>query len=152
VLLPVLVQQLQKLNPGVVDQCRAEDVARAFCRVKPNVEGNLAAWEYLKGLKTVFVETERRERNVRLLDLPPRGRRPRAAAPESPEPRAAFQGAAQGVPGTAPKRRQPLREATGAKYRGEDDVKELGERSATMLERGTGWLASLAFHRILTYT
>ncbi len=68
ILLPVLVQQLQKLNPGVVDHRRAEDVARAFCRVKPNIEGNLVAWEYLKGLQTVFVETERRERNVRLLD------------------------------------------------------------------------------------
>src|SRR5260370_18699899 len=45
VLFPVLVQQLQKLNPGVVDQRRAADLARAFCRVKPNVEGNLAAWE-----------------------------------------------------------------------------------------------------------
>jgi type I restriction enzyme R subunit len=68
VLLPVLVSQLQRLNPGVVDQRRAKDVARAFCRVPPNVEGNLAAWEYLKGLRTVFVETEKRERNVRLLD------------------------------------------------------------------------------------
>ena len=53
VLFPVLAQQLQKLNPGVVDQRRAEDVVRAFCRVKPNVEGNLAAWEYIKGLRTV---------------------------------------------------------------------------------------------------
>src|SRR6516225_11908611 len=68
VLFPVLVQQLQKLNPGVVDQRRAEDVAKAFCRVQPNKEGNLAAWEYLKGLRTVFVETEKRERNVRLMD------------------------------------------------------------------------------------
>ena len=63
ILLPVLVQQLQKLNPGAVDHRLAEDVARAFCRVKPNIEGNLVAWEYLKNLQTVFVETERRERN-----------------------------------------------------------------------------------------
>src|SRR5437588_11106761 len=58
VLLPVLLSQLQKLNPGVVDHRRAEDVARAFCRSLPTIEGNLAAWEYLKGLKPVFVETE----------------------------------------------------------------------------------------------
>lgn len=31
-------------------------------------EGNLDAWEFLKGLKTVFVEGEKRERNVRFLD------------------------------------------------------------------------------------
>jgi type I restriction enzyme R subunit len=69
VLFPVLVQQLQKLNPRVVDERRADDVARAFCRVRPNKEGNLDAWEYLKGLKTVFVETEKQERNVKLLDV-----------------------------------------------------------------------------------
>src|SRR3954464_4826562 len=64
----VLVAQLQRLNPGVVDHVRAEEVAKRLIRVKPNIEGNLDAWEFLKGLKTVFVEAERRERNVRLLD------------------------------------------------------------------------------------
>src|SRR5205823_6513964 len=29
---------------------------------------NFQAWEYLRGLRTVFVEEEKRERNVRLLD------------------------------------------------------------------------------------
>ena len=38
-------------------------------RVRPAIEGNLDAWEYLRGLKTVFSEVERRERNVRLLDF-----------------------------------------------------------------------------------
>jgi type I restriction enzyme R subunit len=33
------------------------------------IEGNLQAWEYLKGLKTVFVPEERRERNVHLVDF-----------------------------------------------------------------------------------
>jgi type I restriction enzyme R subunit len=56
------------LNHGILDQRRAEDLAKALCRVQPTVEGNLAAWEYLKGLRTVFVETEKRERNVRLID------------------------------------------------------------------------------------
>jgi type I restriction enzyme, R subunit len=35
--------------------------------VLPRIEGNLEAWEYLRGLKTVFVPEEKRERNVRLL-------------------------------------------------------------------------------------
>lgn len=64
----VLVRQLQRLNPGVVDTLRAEDIARRVVSVRPSIEGNLEAWQFLKGLKTVFVETERRERNVRLLD------------------------------------------------------------------------------------
>src|ERR671936_1410729 len=64
----VLIDQLQCLNPGVVDLARAEDVVNTLIRVRPSIEGNLDAWEYLRGLKTVFVPDEKRERNVRLLD------------------------------------------------------------------------------------
>ncbi len=64
----VLVSQLQKLNPGVVDYQRAEDLVKRLGRISPSKDGNLDAWEYLKGLKKVFVETENRERNVKLLD------------------------------------------------------------------------------------
>jgi hypothetical protein len=65
----VLVGQLQKLNPGIVDAARAAEVVKRLVRVRPTIEGNLDAWEFLRGLKTVFVEAEKRERNVRLLDL-----------------------------------------------------------------------------------
>lgn len=65
----VLIEQLQRLNPGIVDYQRAEDTVGKIVRVKPNIEGNFNAWQYLKGLKTVFVESERRERNLRLLDI-----------------------------------------------------------------------------------
>ena len=68
VLHEVLVGQLQRLNPGIVDLNRAEELVRRFTAVRPTIEGNLTAWEYLAGLKTVFVEEERRERNVRFLD------------------------------------------------------------------------------------
>ncbi len=64
----VLVSQLQKLNPGVVDHQRAEEIVKRLGRISPSKDGNLDTWEYLKGLKKVFVETENRERNVKLLD------------------------------------------------------------------------------------
>jgi type I site-specific restriction-modification system R (restriction) subunit len=64
----VLLDQLQKLNPGIVDHPRAEQIRDRLVRVRPNIEGNLTAWEYLKGLKTVFVELQKRELNVRVLD------------------------------------------------------------------------------------
>ena len=64
----VLINQLQKLNPGVVDRQRGEEVVRRLLRVSPSIEGNLEAWEYLKGLKTVFVDSENREHNVKCLD------------------------------------------------------------------------------------
>ena len=68
VLHEVLLQQLQRLNPGMVDAQKAEEVIRRLLRVQPSIEGNLQAWEFLKGLKTVFVDAEQRERNVRFLD------------------------------------------------------------------------------------
>lgn len=64
----VLLGRLAKLNPGIVNAARAQDIVRRLVRVRPSIEGNLDAWEFLKGLKTVFVDTEKRERNVQLLD------------------------------------------------------------------------------------
>ncbi len=64
----VLVDQLQKLNPGVIDRAGAEELVGRLIRVRTTIEGNRDAWEFLTGLKTVFVEAEGRERNVRLLD------------------------------------------------------------------------------------
>jgi len=68
VLHDVLVRQLQRLNPGVVDLTRAEELIRRLTAIRPSIEGNLTAWEYLAGLKTVYVEEEQRERNVYFLD------------------------------------------------------------------------------------
>jgi type I restriction enzyme R subunit len=67
VLQETFLTQVQRLNPGTVDRARAEDLAKRICRVHPRIEGNQEAWEYLRGLKTVFVPQEKRERNVRLL-------------------------------------------------------------------------------------
>lgn len=68
VLHDVALSQLQRLNPGIVDHGLAEDVIRRLSRIAPTIAGNLEAWEYLTGLKAVFVQEERRERNVRPLD------------------------------------------------------------------------------------
>jgi type I restriction enzyme R subunit len=69
ILWDIFIQRVQALNPGIVDHLKAEELGKRLCRVRPAIEGNLEAWEYLKGLKTVFSEVERRERNVRLLDF-----------------------------------------------------------------------------------
>ena len=82
VLWEVLVGQLQKLNPDTMDHGRAEDVAKRLVQVRPTIEGNIDAWEYLRGLKTVFVPEENRERNVRLLDVENPGRNTFHVTPE----------------------------------------------------------------------
>ncbi len=65
----VLLEQLHRLNPGVITSVtEAEDIADRLVRLRPTIEGNLEAWEYLRGLKTMFVTAEQREKNIRLLD------------------------------------------------------------------------------------
>jgi type I restriction enzyme R subunit len=64
----LFTEQMQKLNPGFMDHLLAEDLIKVLERVPPTIEGNLQAWEYLKGLRTVFVPNEKRERNVRFID------------------------------------------------------------------------------------
>lgn len=70
ILRTILVERLQRLNPGVVDSAtKAEEEVERLIRVRPDIEGNLQTWEYLRGLKTTHVEAERRDKNLRLLDL-----------------------------------------------------------------------------------
>ncbi|HQG68546.1 MAG TPA: HsdR family type I site-specific deoxyribonuclease, partial [Paludibacteraceae bacterium] len=46
----------------------AKELIKKIETVPANIEGNFLAWEYLKGLRTVFVPTEKRERNVTFID------------------------------------------------------------------------------------
>jgi type I restriction enzyme R subunit len=64
----IFTEQMQKLNLGFMNPDLADELIKRLQRIPPNVEGNLQAWEYLKGLKTVFVRGEKRERNVRFID------------------------------------------------------------------------------------
>lgn len=65
----VLARQLARRNPEAMDAQRFEELRRRLAILRPSIEGNFEAWQYLKGIKTVFVEEEKRERNVRFLDL-----------------------------------------------------------------------------------
>ncbi|HOM03374.1 MAG TPA: HsdR family type I site-specific deoxyribonuclease [Acetivibrio sp.] len=64
----LFINQLQKLNPEFADHLMAEEIIKKIESIPANIEGNFTAWEYLKGLKTVFVPSEKRERNIKLLD------------------------------------------------------------------------------------
>jgi type I restriction enzyme R subunit len=64
----IFISQLQKLN-DFLTQPLAEGLIKKIEAIPPTIEGNLTAWEYLKGIKTVFVPVEKRERNVRFLNV-----------------------------------------------------------------------------------
>lgn len=68
-LLDVFISQVQKLNPDAVDFSRAEELSGQLERIHPSIEGNFASWEYLRGLRTVFVPEEKREKDVTLMDF-----------------------------------------------------------------------------------
>lgn len=69
VLRDCLATQLERLNPGRVDRARAQELIHRLTRVLPSLTGNLDAWEYLRGLKTIFIDEEKQERNVRFMDV-----------------------------------------------------------------------------------
>jgi type I restriction enzyme, R subunit len=62
----VFANQLKKLN-SFVDSAIVEEKTKALERLPVRIEGNLQAWEYLKGLKTVFLPKESRERNLTMI-------------------------------------------------------------------------------------
>ncbi len=63
----VFIKQMIKLN-SFMTQDLAENLIKQLERIPSNIEGNFMAWEYLKGLKTIFVPSEKRERNVKFID------------------------------------------------------------------------------------
>ena len=64
-----LKQQLLLLNPHVLNEQRTEEVMRQLNLLKPSIEGNHSALNWLRGEQSVFVPEENRELNVRLIDF-----------------------------------------------------------------------------------
>jgi type I restriction enzyme R subunit len=65
----VLEEQLIRLNPGILDLDGAGRIIRDLGLIKPTIEGNLEALRWMKGEHSVFVQEEKRELNVRLIDF-----------------------------------------------------------------------------------
>jgi len=66
----VLRQQLLRLNEFLTDDL-ADELMRRLEKIPATLEGNLDIWEHLCGKKTVFVPSEKRERNVTFIDPEP---------------------------------------------------------------------------------
>lgn len=65
----VLEAQLIQLNPGIVDGSKAEEIIRQLNLLRATIEGNRDALLWLRGEQSVFVPSEKRERNVKLIDF-----------------------------------------------------------------------------------
>lgn len=64
-----LHDKLIALNPGVVTVDNADQVIAKIENVRNNIEGNAEVLAWLRGERSVYVESEKRERNVTLVDF-----------------------------------------------------------------------------------
>ena len=64
----VLKAQLMKLNRGILDESRCQEIIRQLNLLGSTLEGNQDALSWLRGERSIFVPDENRERNVTLID------------------------------------------------------------------------------------
>ena len=64
----VLKAQLMKLNRGILDESRCQEIVRQLTLLNPTLEGNQDALSWLRGERSIFVPDEDRYRNVTLID------------------------------------------------------------------------------------
>ncbi|TAN04238.1 MAG: HsdR family type I site-specific deoxyribonuclease [Rhodanobacteraceae bacterium] len=60
---------LLRLNPGVVTVAEVPGIVSRLEAIPASIEGNREMLDWLRGLKSIFVESEKRQRNVRLVDF-----------------------------------------------------------------------------------
>ena len=67
ILKDVFIKQILSLNSFMTREM-TEELITKIEKLPIGIEGNLQVWEYLKGIKTVYVPKEKQERNVQLIN------------------------------------------------------------------------------------
>ncbi len=65
----VLKSKLLELNQGILNQDNVDEVIRQLSLLSPSIEGNKKALDWMKGKQSIFIASEKRERNIRLIDF-----------------------------------------------------------------------------------
>jgi type I restriction enzyme R subunit len=65
----ILEEKLLTLNPGILRVQDAAQVMQQLSQLRTTIEGNADALKWLQGKQSFFVEKEKRERNVKLIDF-----------------------------------------------------------------------------------
>src|ERR1035441_794954 len=68
-LLKTLRAKLLELNPGIVTPANVDEIIRKLESLRTSIEGNFEALAWLRGERTVFVESQKQQRNVTLIDF-----------------------------------------------------------------------------------
>jgi len=64
-----LRDKLISLNPGIVTVANLDEIVNRIENVRNNIEGNAEVLAWLRGERSVYAESERRQRNVSLIDF-----------------------------------------------------------------------------------
>ncbi len=67
-LVSVVREKLKQLNKGIITEKNVDDVIKRIKLLSANLRGNEEFLKYLRSQKTIYVEEEKRERNIRLID------------------------------------------------------------------------------------
>jgi type I restriction enzyme, R subunit len=65
----MLASKLKKLNPGVIDDSNVGQVAKEIENARANIQGNREVLRWIRGEKSVFVSSQHRAMNVRVVDF-----------------------------------------------------------------------------------
>jgi len=64
-----LKRKLIDLNPGLVNVSNVDNIINKIESVRNNIEGNFEILKWLRGLKSIYIESEKREKNIILIDF-----------------------------------------------------------------------------------
>lgn len=67
-LIPIVKEKLKQLNKGIITDKNVDDIIKRIKLLPANLRGNEEFLKYLRNQKTVYVEEEKRERNIRIID------------------------------------------------------------------------------------
>jgi type I restriction enzyme R subunit len=67
-LIPIIREKLKQLNKGIITDDNVDEVIKRIRLLPTNLRGNEEFLKYLRNQKTVYVEEEKRERNIKLID------------------------------------------------------------------------------------
>lgn len=65
----ILRKKLLDLNPNILNQENVDEVIRQLSLISPTIEGNKKALDWMKGKQSIFITSEKRERNICLIDF-----------------------------------------------------------------------------------
>lgn len=63
----IFIPKIKQLNSFLSNE-EAQEIRKQLENVSPNIEGNFTIWQFLKGLKSIYIQKEKRNRDICLID------------------------------------------------------------------------------------